>query len=1346
MATVGNANVDITADSSQARQEVTGFTGFLQKTGSIAAGVMGGFAVFETVKSTFAGLYDATIGMNASMEQYQNTLTTVTGSSKKAADLMSWVKDFAASTPFEIPGLVEAATKLEAYGLSATEWLPSIGDMAAVMGKDVNQATEAIADAMTGEMERLKEFGITKDMVIQQGKEMRMAAFVNSQGQITDQQAFNKALMALMKERFEGGMELQSQSFKGLISNARDSMGQLMTTMSEPIFDGLKEQLKTVVPVMGAFTAYVQGDMDKAMEGLQANFGQDKAQEIMNFFEGIRDGVMQARDWFLQFQPTVENIIRIVKGMGPVFQEVGGLIAVAWGAVAQVLPPIVNMITDIAAAVVEWKGFAPIVATLAAAFGTAYAAIKIYNTVLLLSNTYTKIATTLMYAHRAAQLAFVIAGGGVRGAIAAITMSFRALNLTMLANPFVWIPALIVAVGVALYELYKHSETFRNVVNKLGAAIRDGFVTALNWAKENLGFVVDYFKTSFENLKTIVMGALDVIVGLFTGDFGRMKSGVLQIIGGFKDQFLNYLNLLKNGALLIPEDIRAGFMEKFGGLITALTPIFETYVGYIKNTFENMKNIVLGIVDVLAGLLTGDMDTLTSGLLQIWTGFKDQFINNFTTWKDLLAQIGQAMLTGITETIPPGLRQAWSDIQTDWAAMQTFFTVTMPEAWRIMVGLFDTDTSDWKTIWATLIEQLKTDGENLRLFFTEDIPSWWTTLSQKLAETTAPFAQKLDEWNQTGQTKLEEWKTNFLTWFDNLKTNIPIKLEEWKTSFITWFDEMKATLPVKFAEWVTSIKTWMEEQNQLNKEFYWGKIGQPILDFFTELPGRVREKLETWKTDITTWFTEKTESWGTDLEQWGTRILTWFTELPGRVRTKLEEWKTNITSWFTEKVESWGSDLEQWGTKILTWFTELPGRVRTKLEEWKTNITSWFTEKIEGIKSDLEQWGTTILTWFTNLPTRVREKLETWKSNITSWFTEKVESVKQDLEKWGTTILNWFTELPGRVRVKLDEWKNNIVSWATKTKEDWTRSLEGWWQTIKTWFNGLKDKPEVKNSGKDLVKKVTDGTEEQKKTLFDKLGKIIVDALTFMLAFAAIALLAAGREVIKRIISGISDANASLNKKMTDITNGIVKKVKGVSLRQVGKDMIQGLINGMGAMGSALWNAASKLAGKAIDAIKSKLGIKSPSRVMIEVGTFTGKGFEIGLDDMIANAVKKARELGTRVVEAVRQTGQFGQELFKLPKDNPVKKYFDGIKNGNFVESIRSRLPDAHAILRTNLDPSHFEGIPVTVGNALKESIKDAVPKQEQHIHNWNVQAEEINDVTKLIDVVNGIVQTVRSR
>lgn len=188
--------------------------------------------------------FDWLVKGNADMETYQNTLAIVMGSQKKAVETLAWANKFAASTPFEIPQIVEATTRMQSYGLNAQKTLGIVGDMASVMGKDLMQAVEAVADAQTGEVERLKEFGITKGMIQQQAK-MLGSNPINNQGQITDQKAFNAALFSLMEKRYKGGMDLQSKTFKGMMSNVQDFVSSAGRTLGKPIFDALKSGLSS---------------------------------------------------------------------------------------------------------------------------------------------------------------------------------------------------------------------------------------------------------------------------------------------------------------------------------------------------------------------------------------------------------------------------------------------------------------------------------------------------------------------------------------------------------------------------------------------------------------------------------------------------------------------------------------------------------------------------------------------------------------------------------------------------------------------------------------------------------------------------------------------------------------------------------------------------------------------------------------------------------------------------------------------------------------------------------------------------------------------------------------------
>ena len=153
------------------------------------------------------------------LEGYKTQLETATKSTKKAAEIMKFSINLANKTPFEGGEMVEASSKLESMGLSAKSYLNQIVDMAAATNKPLEQATEAFIDAQQGELERLKEFGIKKADIAEKANEMFAGQeTINNKGQITNQENFNKALLAIMADRYKGGAEKLANTTRGMIS------------------------------------------------------------------------------------------------------------------------------------------------------------------------------------------------------------------------------------------------------------------------------------------------------------------------------------------------------------------------------------------------------------------------------------------------------------------------------------------------------------------------------------------------------------------------------------------------------------------------------------------------------------------------------------------------------------------------------------------------------------------------------------------------------------------------------------------------------------------------------------------------------------------------------------------------------------------------------------------------------------------------------------------------------------------------------------------------------------------------------------------------------------------------
>lgn len=114
-------------------------------------------------------------------------------------------------------------------------------------------------------------------------------------------------------------------------------------------------------------------------------------------------------------------------------------------------------------------------------------------------------------------------------------------------------------------------------------------------------------------------------------------------------------------------------------------------------------------------------------------------------------------------------------------------------------------------------------------------------------------------------------------------------------------------------------------------------------------------------------------------------------------------------------------------------------------------------------------------------------------------------------------------------------------------------------------------------------------------------------------------------EVAMKVLEGDwSGAWESIQQIGKDIWHNIEDFFRNIDLVQIGKDIIQGLINGIGSMAGAITSKVKSLASLVPDGLKDFLNIHSPSRLIRDqVGRFIPMGLAEGIDGSL-NVVKKA--------------------------------------------------------------------------------------------------------------------------
>lgn len=233
----------------------------------------GALGVIAGVGVALGALGLASVKAAGQMEQTRIAFTTLLKDGEKAKSFLSELEKFAASTPFELPGVLDASKRLLAFGFSAEQVIPiltAVGDSAAALGigeEGIQRLTLAIGQMQAKgkvsaeEMLQLAEAGVPAwEMLANKiGTDIPTAMDKASKGQISAAEGI-QAVISGMNSKFGGMMEQQAQTVNGIMSNIQDSVTQSMVVIGDEIIEAfdIKPKLKGAQDALGEFTEKVK--------------------------------------------------------------------------------------------------------------------------------------------------------------------------------------------------------------------------------------------------------------------------------------------------------------------------------------------------------------------------------------------------------------------------------------------------------------------------------------------------------------------------------------------------------------------------------------------------------------------------------------------------------------------------------------------------------------------------------------------------------------------------------------------------------------------------------------------------------------------------------------------------------------------------------------------------------------------------------------------------------------------------------------------------------------------------------------------------------------------------------
>lgn len=330
----------------------------------------------------------------------------------------------------------------------------------------------------------------------------------------------------------------------------------------------------------------------------------------------------------------------------------------------------------------------------------------------------------------------------------------------------------------------------------------------------------------------------------------------------------------------------------------------------------------------------------------------------------------------------------------------------------------------------------------------------------------------------------------------------------------------------------------------------------------------------------------------------------------------------NMLPKFATAIEGFGTFFE----RIVPVVAEkLPGLASTLVPVFVSAIKSLF----ESISSNLPQLATTLLDSLKLLAEDVTEGLPTLLQNVIDTAIGVLESLADFAPSFIPLVVSTLAELVqiiiDNADLLLDAAIGLLEALVAGITESLPILLESAPQLIASFVAALFSSfYRLMMAGYEIIVQILVGLTDALPSLLQATGELIPLMCTELLDQLP-GLIVVGLECLGAIVSGIVEAVPTLLYAVFEsgdiIRTTFANVFKEYNWEELGKNIVQGILDGVGALASMVTDAANNIASNFLNTTKKALGIHSPSTVFRdEVGKMMalgmGEGFEDNMPDV----------------------------------------------------------------------------------------------------------------------------------
>jgi TP901 family phage tail tape measure protein len=867
--------------------------------------------------------------------------------------------------------------------------------------------------------------------------------------------------------------------------------------------------------------------------------------------------------------------------------------------------------------------------------------------------------------------ALTAAFGAVSGAIAAAGGA-----LAVITGPIGLTIAAITALVVAGVALWKNWDTIKAKAIEIWGAIKD-------WFSQTLESIKQFFNNAWNNIKSFTSSTWQTIKQVTVTVWNAIKSAALAIITPFVNGVTNLFNGMKGGL----QQIFNGLKQFFSGVWQAIKNIFlgavllivDLVTGDFKNLsndaraiFNNLKNALSSIWNGIKQVFSGAVSAIKGFVSAAWSNIKSTTSSVFNGIRSLASSIWN----GIKSAISSAVNTAKSAVSNAFSAMRNAVS-------SIMSGIKSTITSMWNSAVSFLKGiDLYSIGKNIIQGLARGISSMASAVVEKVRDiansVTRTIRNILDIHSPSRETeKLGKYTTEgFAKGIESKKKDVEAASKKTAEAAKKAFNEAFAKAQTNFKLGKIDSSQYISELRKIQKEY--AKLPEQVRKVQLEIKKiedqRAKEQAEIAKKqfeDAKKAIEDKRAlgqlSLDQELKMWQTlakkykegskeriEIEKEIVRVKGELlKQQFEKEKEYIDKRkyyndlsLKEELELYENYIKKYkqGTEQREYYEREIYRVKKEINDKLLEANNEYAEKAKEINERLQQDELKAKEEYEAKVKEINDRLAEDERKLTEEYQKAVEDRTKSLysfaglfdefkRKNDVTGQGLLKNLSDQVNAFKD-WQSNISSLAARGID------EGLLQELRDMGPKAVDEIAALNSLSDEELNQYVQLWREKNALAKAQAVSELEGMRLETQAKIQQLRATANAELEQVrieyINKISQLRAQAAAELEQHKNEWLAKVKEISegtktelnlmatsMVDIGKNSMQGLIDGLNSMMGPLRKKAQEIADTVRATIQSALDIHSPSRVMMEIGKWIPAGLAEGINRNI-NAVVSA--------------------------------------------------------------------------------------------------------------------------